>query len=573
MNRRALLRSMAGIGATLALSACAAPAPASPTQSTASTTGAAAPPSTAQAAAKPTAAAQSAPTQTAPGAAAETPKKGGTLVVGLEAEPGTLDNSVGTGYHTSIIQRLIYESLIGYDLTSNADVLPIKPVLAESWTLSLDGKVYTFKIRQGVKFHDGTPLDAAAIKWNFERASDPKHPLYFDKGRGTSAQIFSLVEKMEVPDPATFVITLKDPRAYFLALFDKVPMFIGSPSAIQKSGNDDFGNHPVGTGPFRFVSRDSGSKITLERNPNYWGTPVNLDQIVFRGISDPTPRVVALQTGEVDFINDVAPDQIEALRRNSDMVVSQASIPHTWLINLNHRDKPFSDVRVRQAASLAINREALTRDILKGTALSATQLEGPGGVAHNDALAGWPYDPARATQLLAEAGYPNGFETVFALPAAGSGMLDAVRIAEYLQKNWTDVGIRASLETQEWTSYVPYFFKGIPPEKGMYAMANVTGDGQDMEKLNASAFQPPNGFNVGWYKNDQVEQLLVQARSTPDPAAAAKVYQQVERILNDDVARIYILHSQQPKAFNKRVRGFVNPHSWAYTFTNVWLAT
>ena len=559
MNRRALLRSIGGIAATVALSACAAPAPTSPTQSTAT-----APQSTASS--------QAAASQGTPLAGAETPRKGGTLVVGLEAEPGTLDNSVGTGYHTSIIQRLLYESLVGFDLTSSADVLPIKPVLAESWQLSPDGKVYTFKIRQGVKFHDGTALDSAAIKWNFERASDPNHPMYFDKGRGTSAQIFSLLDRMDAPDPTTFVMTLKDPRAYFLALFDKVPMFIASPSAIQKYGNDDFGNHPVGSGPFRFVSRDPGSKITLERNPDYWGTPVYLDQIVFRGIADPTPRVVALQTGEVDFINDVAPDQIDTLRANSDVVVSQASIPHTWLINVNHRDKPFSDVKVRQAASLAINRDALTKDILKNTALSATQLEGPGGVAHDDSLTGWPYDPAKAKQLLVEAGYPNGFDTVFALPTAGSGMLDAVRIAEYLQKNWADVGIRASLETQEWTSYVPYFFKGIPPDKGMYAMANVTGDGQDMEKLNASAFEPPNGFNVGWYQDDQVEQLLVQARSNPDPAASAKMYQQIENILNDDVARIYILHSEQPKAFSKKVHGFVNPHSWAYTFTNVWLA-
>jgi peptide/nickel transport system substrate-binding protein len=557
IDRRALLRGMGGIAATLALSACAAPAPASPTQP----------------AAAPAAAGQSAPTQGKTlTAATETPKKGGTLVVGLEAEPGTLDNSVGTGYHTSIIQRLLYESLVGYDLTSSADVLPIKPVLAESWQVSADGTVYTFKIRQGVKFHDGTPLDAAAIKWNFERASDPNHAMYFDKGRGTSAQIFSLVDRMDAPDAATFVMTLKDPRAYLLALFDKVPMFIGSPTAIQKSGNDEFGNHPVGSGPFRFVSRDPGSKITLERNPDYWGTPALLDQIVFRGIADPTPRVVALQTGEVDFINDVAPDQIDALRANSDMVVSQASIPHTWLINLNHRDMPFSDVRVRQAASLAINRDALTKDILKNTALSATQLEGPGGVAHDDSLPGWPYDPAKAKQLLSDAGYPNGFDTVFALPTAGSGMLDAVRIAQYLQKNWADVGIRASLETQEWTSYVPYFFKGIAADKGMYAMANVTGDGQDMEKLNSTAFEPPNGFNVGWYESSQVEQLLVQARSTADAAAAAKIYQQIEKILNDDVSRIFILHSEQPKAFNSKVRGFVNPHSWAYTFTNVWLA-
>jgi peptide/nickel transport system substrate-binding protein len=159
MNRRLLLRSMVGVGATLALSACAAPAPASPTT---------APPVQA--------AAQSAQT--------EVPKMGGTIVVGLEAEPGTLDNSVGTGYHTSIIQRLIYESLVGFDLTSSADVLPIKPVLAESWQVSPDGTMYTFKIRQGVKFHDGTPLDASAIKWNFDRASDPNHPMYYDKGRG-----------------------------------------------------------------------------------------------------------------------------------------------------------------------------------------------------------------------------------------------------------------------------------------------------------------------------------------------------------------------------------------------------
>src|SRR5229473_1883748 len=549
MNRRLLLRMAAGVVSTVALSACTAPAPTAPTSS-------ALQPASAP---KPTDAAA--------------PKTGGTLVVGLEAEPGTLDNSVGTGYHTSIIQRMVYQSLVGYDLTTTADVLPIKPVLAESWQLSPDGKVYTFKLRQGIKFHDGTAFDASAVKFNFERASDPNHPFFFDKGRGTSAQIFSLVDKMEAPDPTTFRITLKDPRAYFLALFDKVPMFVGSPAAIQKYGNDEFGNHPVGTGAFRFVSRESGSKITVERNPDYWGTPTYLDKVVLRGIAEPTARVVALQTVEVDFINDVAPDQIDALRANPDIVVSQAAIPHTWLINLNHRDKPFSDVRVRQAASLAINRDALTRDILKNTALSATQLEGPGGVAHDDSLPGWPYDPARAKQLLADAGYPGGFDTVFALPTAGSGMLDATRIAEYLQKNWSDVGIRAKLETQEWTSYVPYFFKGIPSDKGMYAMANVTGDGQDVEKLDAAAFQPPNGFNVGWYKNDEVEQLLIQARSNPDPAAAAKIYQQIEKRLNDDVARIYVLHSLQPKAFNKKVRGFVNPHSWAYTFNNVWVTT
>jgi peptide/nickel transport system substrate-binding protein len=549
-------RLASAVAIALALSACApvAPAPSAPPT-------------------KPTTqAAQPAPTQAAAKPAAEQPRKGGTLVVALEAEPGTLDNSVGTGYHTSIIQRLVYETLTAYDLTSTADVLPIKPSLAESWQLSPDGKVYTWKLRQGVKFHDGTPFDSEAVKWNFERASDPNHPMYFDKGRGTSSQIFSLIEKMEAPDPTTFRITLKEPRAYFLNLFDKVPMFIGSPTAIKKWGNDEFGNNPVGTGPYRFVSRESGSRIVLERNNDYWGTAPYLDKIIVRGIAEPTARVVALQTGEVDFINDVAPDQIEGLKKNPEIEISQASIPHTWLINVNHRDKPFSDLKVRQAASLAINRDALTRDILKGTALPATQLAGPGGVAYDPSLTGWPYDPARAKQLLAEAGYPNGFDTVFALPSAGSGMLDATRIAEYLQKNWADVGIRAKLESQEWTSYVPFFFKGIPSDKGMYAMANVTGDGQDVEKLNATAFHPPNGFNVGWYQNDRVEQLLIEARSVPDPAASAKTYQQVERALNDDVARIYVLHSLQPKAFNKKVRGFVNPHSWAYTFTNVWLA-
>jgi len=551
VTRRAFLTATAGVAAAVALSACTAPVPSTPPASTAA-------PAAPAAAAKPTEAAA--------------PRKGGTLVIGLEAEPGTLDNSVGTGYHTSIIQRMIYESLVGYDLTSTADALPIKPALAESWQISPDGKVYTFKLRTGVKFHDGTPFDAEAVKFNFDRASDPNHPMYFDKGKGTSAQIFSLVDRMEAPDSSTFRMILKDPRAYFLSLFDKVPMYIGSPTAIKKYGNDEFGNHPVGTGPFKFVARESGSKITVERNPDYWGTAPFVDKIVARGIAEPTARVVALQTGEVDFINDVAPDQIETLRKNADIEVSQAAIPHTWLINLNHRDKPFSDVKVRMAASLAINREALARDILRDTALPATQLEGPGGVAYDPSLKGWPFDPAQAKKLLAEAGYADGFDTVFALPSAGSGMLDATRIAEYLQKNWADVGIRAKLEAQEWTAYVPYFFKGIPPDKGLYAMANVTGDGQDMEKLNTQAFHPPNGFNVGWYQNDQVEQLLAQARATADPAAAAKTYQQVEKILNDDVARIYVLHSLQPKAFNKKVRGFVNPHSWAYTFHNVWLA-
>ena len=140
---------------------------------------------------------------------------------GALAPPGPTVPGIGRR-----VLAMLYESLVAYDLTSTADVLPIKPVLAESWQISPDGKVYTFKLRQGIKFHDGTPFDSESVKFNFQRASDPQHPLFFDKGRGTSAQIFSLVEKMEAPDPTTFRITLKDARAYFLALFDKVPMFV-----------------------------------------------------------------------------------------------------------------------------------------------------------------------------------------------------------------------------------------------------------------------------------------------------------------------------------------------------------
>src|SRR3954466_5879518 len=315
-SRRGFLRTLGLVASAGLVQACApaAPAPTKPAEpakpaeaakpaAPAATTAPAAPaarappppppppPPAAPPAAKPTEAAAAKPAEAAkPAQAAPAAgKPGGTLIAGWDSDPGALDNNLDRGAVTRTLLHMVYDRIVERDVSVKADFPPFGPGLATSWEVSPDAKVYTFKLRQGVKFHDGTPCDAEAIKFNIERNWNPNHPQYHKAGAGANALGYKDLDKVEVVDASTLRVTHKNPFADFLTVLAFGTYSIGSPTQIQKVGNDEFGNQPVGTGPFKYISRERGVKMVFEKNPDYWGGAPPLDGFIIR----PLPEAVA----------------------------------------------------------------------------------------------------------------------------------------------------------------------------------------------------------------------------------------------------------------------------------------
>src|SRR5256712_12266539 len=368
------------------------------------------------------------------------PQPAGTLVVGLVAEPVNLDPAQVTDLNSNRVGRRIVETLVTFPDESTQ----IVPGLAESWTISKDGLKYTFKLRKGVAFHDGTPFNAEAVKFSIERQVMPEHP--FNKlGKYPFANyFFGHVKAVEVVDPQTVEFILKEPRAWFLAVLTAGAASIVSPAAVKKLGVD-YPLTPVGTGAFRYVSWDRGQRVTLEKNPGYWKHPVKVERVIYRPIVEDQARLTELLTGALDLIVGTPPDFVAPLETNPKITLLQQVGAHVRYLGINNQKKPFDDKRVRQALNYAVNKEAIVRDVLKGT---GTLLSGPvlpKTWGADTALKAYPYAPERARRLLAEAGYPSGFSTSLWVPESGSGMQSPVAMSTVIQSNLKAVGINVTL--------------------------------------------------------------------------------------------------------------------------------
>ena len=257
-------------------------------------------------------------------------------------------------------KEFIYDSLLEWD----ADLL-VQPALAESWDISDDGLTYTFKLRSGVKFHDGSDFDAEAVKFNFDRMLDENHP-YHDTGPFPLSFFFGSVESTEVVDDMTVKFTLNAPYAPFLSNLAYPTGLIVSPTAVAQHGAD-FGRNPSGTGPFTFGEWRSNEAVVVEGNPDYWDGAPSLQAVVFRPITDANTRVAEMLAGGIDLMVEVPPVALSEFQGDAYTVHEQAG-PHVWFLILNAKEGPFADVRVRQAANYAINKEAIVNDVLEGTA-------------------------------------------------------------------------------------------------------------------------------------------------------------------------------------------------------------
>lgn len=475
------------------------------------------------------------------------------LLMGQVAEPQSLDPQVATAANDARILVNIYDGLV----RNGADSLDIEPALATHWTISADGLTYRFDLRQGVTFQDGTPFDAAAVKYTFERMLDDKHPAH-NTGPFPLSFFFSSIKSIEVVDEHTVVFHLKEPFAPLLSNLATPTGLIVSPTAVAKYGKD-FGRHPVGTGAFRFGEWQANQRVVVTANSDYWDGKPAIQNMVFRPITDNNTRVAEMLSGGIDAMPEVPPDTVKLFAEKPNRFrLYQTTGPHVWYVMLNTRSAPFNDVRVRQAVNYAINKPSLVDNILQGSADVATgPIPSAFSWAYNNEVKPYPYDPQKARQLLKEAG-AEGATLTFYVTEGGSGMLDPLPMAVAIQADLKAVGLQVKIETYEWNTYLAKVNAGLTPQVQMAEMAWMTNDPDTLPflTLRSDALPDQGGFNSGYYHNPEVDRLLQQARLTTDNASRATLYRQVQQIVHQDAPWIFVANWKQNAVTSTRIDHF-----------------
>ena len=500
------------------------------------------------------------------------PVDGGTLVYARGHDSVRLDPGHETDGESFKVMDNIYENLVSFADTTTE----IVPELASRWEISPDGLTYTFHLRQGVKFHDGTPLNAAAVVFSLDRQRDkkPPHPFHSVGGPYTYWQSMSMddiVADLKATDDSTVVFTLKRRNAPFLANLAMGFASIVSPTANEKYG-EDFFKHPTGTGPFRFVEWVKDDHITLEKNPDYWGEKPHLDRVVFRSIPENTVRFLALEEGSVQALDGLNTELAKRVASEKKAQLLMQPGMNVGYLAMNMDKPPFDKLDVRLAINYAIDRNAIVQSLYGGFGTPAINPMPPTLWGFNKAIQPYPYDPAKAKQLLAQAGFPNGFKTVlWAMNGPRPYMPDPQKIAEAIQSDLKAVGIDAKLQTAEWGTYLDLTQHG----RHDMCLMGWTGDNGDPDNflyvlLDKEATRIP-AQNIAFYRSDPLHELLVQAQQESDIAKRTALYEHAQQIVHDDAPWVPLAHMTQLTALDKRVHGYTLNPTGKVRLRHVWI--
>jgi len=375
-------------------------------------------------------------------AAGETPKKGGNLTIGVADEPPGLDPTASA---SAAIDRLVYanifEGLVKVDRTGK-----YVPGLALRWDTSTDGKVYTFQLRKGVTFHNGEPFNAAVAKWNIERGAA-------EGTKNAHHEFFRIIETIETPDESTLKLTLKNPDSLFI-----VHMAEGDAVMLPMKGFENTATQPIGTGPFKFVVWNRGDRVEMARNEKYWNPQLPyLDKVSYRFIGDASAMAAALKAGDVDIIGWLqAPELAADFAKDKRFKVLSGSSVAENIMSTNNKVPPFDNKLVRQALAHAIDRKAVIDLVMAGYGTPIGSHWPPVTPYYEDLTGKFPYDPQKAKELLAKAGYPNGFEATIKLPAIYAY---SKRAGEVIADMLGQVGIKLKIELVEWGVWLDRVFK------------------------------------------------------------------------------------------------------------------
>jgi glutathione transport system substrate-binding protein len=468
-----------------------------------------------------------------------------TAVMAVASTFTTMDPYDANDTLSQAVVKSFYQGLFGFDKD-----MKIQNVLATSYEASPDAKVYTIHLRQGVKFQDGTDFNAEAVKANFDRVTDPANKL-------KRYNLFNKIDKTEVIDPYTVKITLKIPFSAFINVLAHPSAVMISPTALKKYGKE-IAFHPVGTGPFEFVEWKQTDDLKVKKFAGYWkkGYP-KIDMIDWKPVVDNNTRAALMQTGEADFAFSIPFEQAATLKTSPKVdLIAAPSIIQRY-ISLNVQQKPFDNPKVRQALNYAINKEALVKVAFAGYAVPAEGVVPP-GVDYATRLGPWKYDPAKARELLKEAGYPNGFETVL---WSGYNHTTAQKIIQFVQQQLGQVGVKASVEALEAGQRVQRVESAPDPKTAPVRMfyigwSSSTGEADwAISPLLGGVSFPPKLFNTAYYKNDQVDDDLAKALATTDRNEKAKLYADAQKRIWDDAPWIFLVTEKVVYARSKRLSG------------------
>ncbi|HEY1294670.1 MAG TPA: ABC transporter substrate-binding protein [Chloroflexota bacterium] len=491
----------------------------------------------------------------------------GTLVVGMVAEPTSLDPGQLTDINSMKLLGALYDTLVRFEPNS----FDLAPSLATDWTVSPDLMTYTFTLRQGVRFHDGTDFNADAVKFTYDRLLDPNNA-YADTGPFPfAAGYYGSIAQTNVLDPYTVQFQLKKPDGSLINAFTLNTGRIVSPTAVQTT-RKGFAQNPVGTGPFKFVQWDHDVRIALTANPDYWDGAPALSQMVFRPLVDEQTRITEFLSGGVDIIFDVPPDNIDQVQNNPAAVFLAQPGPHVWWVTLNTTRPPFNNPMVRQAVNYAVNKDALTQDILKNTGTPAVGPIPPAITwAYTDQVTHYPYDPDKARSLLQQSGVQLPLNLVFWVTESGSGMQSPKTMGTAIQADLAAVGVNSQIQSFEWGAYLNKYGAGLGSDADMAELSWMFDSGDPAHMLPNNLYGPacsPKGFNGGCYQNSQVDQLMDDAVKISDRDQRGAMYRQIQGIVADTAPWIFVDNQIQNAAMTARVGGLQLHPSFYMTYLN-----
>ena len=469
----------------------------------------------------------------------------------------------------------IYDALVQWDLSRDDVKAGLTPGLAESWEVDKNDRTkWTFHLRKGVKFHDGSDFDADAVMWNFDRVYDEGAPQYDAAGAAGGKARLRLMESARKIDDYTIEITTSKPYSLFPSLITYF-MFV-SPAQFEKVGSwDAFKREPSGTGPFKVVDFKPRVSVTLAKNENYWdpNRVPKVDKMTLYPMTEATTRLAALRSGQVDWIEVPPPDAIPSLKAAGFNIVTNI-YPHIWPYLYSFAEgSPFLDKRVRLAANYAVDREGVAA-LVNGTAAPAY-----GWLAPDDPNFGNPenkfeFNPEKARTLLAEAGFgpDNRVKAKIMISTSGSGQMVPLPMNEYIQQSMKESWFDIEFEVVDWAQMLVAFRAGAPDPKsqGTHAM-NFSQGTADVSTL-ILYFRANSPINWGRWDNAEFEAILDEIEVTFDnEGRISELMTRAHEIMVDEAAALYIVHDLNSRALSPKVKGFVSAQSWFQDFTPIYM--
>ncbi|QEW20206.1 Hemin-binding lipoprotein [Marinibacterium anthonyi] len=490
---------------------------------------------------------------TGPAMAQSDPVTGGTLIWGHSETTQNLDmHQTGTASTGRVLQN-VHCSIVTVDKDFN-----VIPNLAQSFDLSEDGLTYTFKLRDDVVFHNGARMTSADVKYSFERCMNP------DTG-AVNFEVFNSVSGIDTPDDLTVIVTLSQVNAPFLARLAEN----GAGVVMPVDSGDVQGTTPIGCGPFKFVRREFGNEVELERFDDYWEGPAYLDKVIAREITEPTVRLTGLRTGELHMINDIPADRIAEIEGDDSLQVV-SWFPLNWdFVNFNHDFEPFKNPKVREAFDYMIDKEVLLEGALWGQGKTTASPSYPTSAAYNSDLTQRPQDFEKAKALLAEAGYgPGDLSVVF---KATTNYPYHIESAQIMLEWFRMAGVNATIEQLTWSDWLSQVWVDKDFQISMMNFFTLW----ESDFLYYSLWNSEGAFNYRKISNPDIDDLTARARITVDGTERAAIYKEVQQIIHDQTLDIILWFRNGSIGAQPIVMGLdtiVEPNGSNLNFHKVWLA-